>query len=504
MKSVVGQFLKNATTSWLGLVLGIVIAFFITPYLISTLGKERYGVWTLAFSLIGYMRLADVGMQQSLVRYVSKHLATEDWPGLSQVVSSSARLYLGVAAVTLVASSAMAFGFLHLLKIPVEFFRVGQITILVLGIRQALVFLSLPFCSLGPFHRFDIANYFSMGTQVVQTALIVVLLEMGYGLVAMSILLLGLAIVVTLWQYRVRRSMFPEVRFSRAAISGDKTKELLNYGLFSFLTLAAWTVILQTDNIIIAGFISTEAVALYSVPAMMVIQLRGAVKTIAVPLVPAISHLEALQDVDKIREIFARTTKYIYYVSGYFCVSVMFFGGPFILLWVGEDFRGMIDVLHILMFSVTFTLPLLLGNAVLLGVSRHKLAFALTGCEALAKIILSLALVRPLGLIGVALGTAIPQVIIYTMVYPMAFQRAIGGSLAAYYRRSASSLGLAVLLLLPVAFVTHKLLPPHDWPSLIVDCVVVTSVMIVGLLRFVLHPEDRARMLASVRRRSQS
>jgi len=480
-------------------VLGVLIAFFLTPYLIGTLGKARYGVWTLAFSLIGYMRLADVGMQQSLVRFVSKHLATEDWPGLSQVISSSARLYLGVAAITLVASSAMAFGFLHLLKVPVEFFRIAQITILVLGIRQAIVFLCLPFCSLGPFHRFDLANYFSMGTQAVQTALIVVLLEMGYGLVAMSVLLLGLAIVVTVWQYRVRRSLFPKVQFSRTAISGDKTKELLDYGLFSFLTLAAWTVILQTDNIIIAGFISTEAVALYSVPAMMVIQLRGAVKTIAVPLVPAISHLEALKDLAKIREIFARTTKYIYYVSGYFCVSVLFFGGPFILLWVGEDFRPMIDVLHVLIVSVTFTLPLLLGNAVLLGISRHKLAFALTGCEALAKVILSLILVRSYGLMGVALGTAIPQLIIYTVVYPIAFQRAIGANLANYYRRSASSLGLAALLLVPVAFVMHKLWPPHDWPTLILDCVVVTVIMMVGLLRYVLHPDDRARVMASIR-----
>lgn len=500
MNSIVRQFLKNAATSWAGMAIGVTITFFFTPYLIGTLGKERYGVWALAFSIMAYMRLADVGMGQATVRYISKHLADRDWKQLNEVLSSSARLYLIVAAATLGLSTVTAFGVLHLLRIPADMFRTAQAVVMILGIRQTVMFASLPFVSLGAFHRFDIVNYFDISANILQTALMVVLLELGFGLVAMALLILVLDSTSFYWRHWLRRRMFPEVHFSRTAVSPEKTKALLGYGLYSFLLMIAWTVILQTDNVVIAGFISTEAVALFSVPAMMAIQLRSTVRAITVPLIPTVSHFEAIHDYGMIERLFARSTRYLYYVATYFCVSVLMFGGPFILLWVGPDFASSASVLYILIVGVTFALPLLVANSVLLGISRHKVAFALVGSEALANIILSVILVRSMGIVGVALGTAIPQLILYILIYPVVFHRVLHASVGAFYRRSLRSLLLAGLLLTPTAYGLRLLLPPSSWPALIADCVVVTLVMLIGLYRFILSPDDRERVVDRLRR----
>ena len=309
MISVGTQFLKNAVTSWLGIVLSIGITFFFTPYLISELGKDRYGVWTLAFSLLAYMKLADMGMGQSIVRYISKYLANKEWEQLNSVISSAARLYMLVAVITLATVLLIALGVLRLMQIPADLFRTAQWVVIILGIRQTLFFITLPFVSLGAFHRFDIINYFNVGSYVLQTVLMVVLLETGFGLAAMALLILALDSMSFFWRHKIRRKLFPEVHYSREASSPEKTRELLGYGLYSVLIMVAWTVILQTDNIVIAGFISTEAVALYSIPALMVFQLRNTVKTITVPLIPAVSHYEALQDFAKVREVFARSTR---------------------------------------------------------------------------------------------------------------------------------------------------------------------------------------------------
>ncbi|MEW5925319.1 MAG: oligosaccharide flippase family protein, partial [Candidatus Zixiibacteriota bacterium] len=131
MKSVISQYFRNMFTSTTNMIVGIVISLFFTPYLISMLGKEQYGLWTLVFSLLAYIRLADAGMQQSLVRFISKSYATKEWEKLNQVISSSAYLYTYVASATFLAGFVIALFFVQHLKIPPESVMTAKIVLLI-------------------------------------------------------------------------------------------------------------------------------------------------------------------------------------------------------------------------------------------------------------------------------------------------------------------------------------------------------------------------------------
>jgi len=498
MTSVIGQFFKNIFTSTAGMVVGVVISFFFTPYLISQLGKDQYGLWTLVFSLLAYMRLADMGIQQSLVRHVSKYYAAEDWKQLNQVISSSARMYLYISLGTMAAALIIDIFILQLFKIPPEYFLTTQIIVLLLGANLALYFAQIPFCSLGPFHRFDIVNYFLIGTKILETLGIIVLLEFGYGLIEMSVLILGLNVISVVWRYGIRRRMFPAVRFSRKNYSREKTKELVGYGVFSFLMVIAWTIIFQTDHLVIGAFLSTTAVAIYSVPAMIITQLRNSIMTIATPLIPAISHFDALHDNKKIMAVYSKSTRYLYYISGYLCIMLLMFGGPFILLWVKAEFVEAIEVLHILILGAAFTFPQIIANSVLMGISKHRIAFYILGSEAVANIILSVILVHCCGIAGVAWGTAIPQFIIYIFVYPVVFYKTMKDSVGKFYTTAGLSAAKAVILILPVSYIMSKLVTPDTWPKLIIDCAVISVVMVAGMFLFILEKDDRARLVAKI------
>ncbi|UCD94160.1 MAG: polysaccharide biosynthesis C-terminal domain-containing protein, partial [Candidatus Zixiibacteriota bacterium] len=271
-------------------------------------------------------------------------------------------------------------------------------------------------------------------------------------------------------------------------------------GVYSFLIVIAWTVIFQTDNIVIAGFLSTEAVAVYSVPAMMVTQLRNSITAISIPLVPAISHFEALKDYQTIMRVYTKSTRYLHYISGYICISVLIFGGPFILLWVKKDFVDAIGVLRILIFAGAFTFPQIIANSVLLGVSKHRLTFYILGSEAVANLVLSLILVQSFGIAGVAWGTAIPQLIIYIFVYPRVFYKAMEANVRDFYITAAKSAAYSIVFVLPAAYIMYKLLMPDSWLYLIIDCLVVTGVMIAGLVGVILDESDRERAFGIVRK----
>ncbi|PKK84299.1 MAG: hypothetical protein CVT49_04000 [candidate division Zixibacteria bacterium HGW-Zixibacteria-1] len=494
MISVIGQFFKNIFTSTAGMAIGIIISFFFTPYLISRLGKDQYGLWTLVFSLVAYMRLADMGIQQSLVRYVSKYYAARDWTQLNQVISSSARMYLFISTLTIVAALIIDLFILQLFKIPAEYFTTTQIIVLVLGANLALYFATIPFCSLGPFHRFDIVNYFLISTKILETLGIIVLLEFGLGLIEMAVLILALNFVSAAWRFNIRKQMFPEVQFSKQYVSKDKTREMMSYGIYSFLMVIAWTLIFQTDNLVIGGFLSTADVAVFSVPAMIITQLRNSIMTIATPLIPAISHFEALNDFKKIMDVYSKSTRYLYYLSGFLCIVMLFFGGPFILLWVKKEFVDAIEILYILIIGASFTFPQIIANSVLMGISKHRLTFYILGAEALANIILSVILVQSHGIVGVAYGTAIPQLIIYIFIYPVIFYRAMKTPVRNFYSIATVSSLKAIVLILPSSYIMSKLIPPDTWLKLIFDCTAVSILMLIGLFTIILEKDDRERV----------
>lgn len=499
MPSVIRLLIRNVFTSWMGMVIALVITFFFTPYLIGQLGKTQYGVWSLVFSLVAYMRLADVGMNQAVTRFFSKYYAVSDWKQLNEVVSSAARIYLIVSLAIVVASASIAYGLLHHFQIDAELLRVARITLVVIGVNQAVTYITIPFTALLPFHRADIVNYFEIGTLIVQTLVIVLLLELGYGLVAMSLLILGLNVVSHLWRYTIRVRLFPEVKFSRAGISSEKTKELLSYGGTSLLIVAAWIVIFQTDNIVIGRFISMEAVAVYAIPAMIVAQVRNSISAIATPIIPTISHIEAESDVSQVMQIYFKSTRYLYYLSGFMCIGVLLFGGPFILLWVKEGFTESIDILYILIIPATIYLPQMIANSVLFGVSKHKVLLYILAAEGISNIALSLALVGRYGIVGVALGTAIPQAIIYLFIYPYVFHRAMAAKVSTFYLSAARSIMWAVVFTLPVAWFVIRILTPDSWPRLIGGCLVVSIAMLVGFGGVVLEKDDRRRIIGTLK-----
>lgn len=496
---VIRQFFKNTFTSYVTAALSIGITLVFTPYLISMLGKEKYGIWQLSFSLIGYMALANLGMKQSLVRYYSRYYATEDWDGVNGIYNAAVRIYAGLATVILILTPIVAFLILPNFQIEPDMFRTAQVVIITLGIAQTANLFFVPFSAIGGFHRFDISNYFRVGRAVLEPLTMVVVLELGRGLQTMAWAVLALTMVywLSINAYRVRA--FPKMALTLRKIESENYRLLFGYGIVAFLIMITSFMIYHTDNLVIGWFLSMEAVAVYAISSSITAKIRGVIGILAVPLVPTISHFEAHQDFGKIQTIYRKAMLYLYFIAAFVAVTVVFFGGPFIRLWIGEDFVDSIPVLKILMLGSAIAYPQLIANSILYGLSKHKIVFYVLLGEALCNLGLSVVLIHYLGIVGVAWGTTIPQLVIYSVVYPLAFRRVIGGKASQFYANATRSLLVAAVITAPAAWVMRTVLPPDTWLVWVIDCSVVSFAGLAGLFLFVLEPEDRTRLVAKIR-----
>src|SRR5215472_15382345 len=85
---------KNTLWNLFGSGAPMLVAVFCIPILIRGLGKERFGVLTLAWALIGYASLFDLGLGRALTQMVAKKLGTGEEREIPSLVWTSLLLML--------------------------------------------------------------------------------------------------------------------------------------------------------------------------------------------------------------------------------------------------------------------------------------------------------------------------------------------------------------------------------------------------------------------------
>src|SRR5882672_938675 len=96
---------RNTVWNLLGYGAPVAVAVFCIPILIRGLGHERFGVLTLAWALIGYASLFDLGLGRALTQLVAKKLGAGEDSEVPMLVwtSSLLMLLLGVLGAGVVA-----------------------------------------------------------------------------------------------------------------------------------------------------------------------------------------------------------------------------------------------------------------------------------------------------------------------------------------------------------------------------------------------------------------
>src|ERR1044071_4865332 len=83
----------NALSNFGGLAVSVAVGFFLTPALLNYLGEKKFGIWTLASSLVGYFGLLEFGVGAAVFRYVPLYHGQGDSHRVSAVVSTSLAFY---------------------------------------------------------------------------------------------------------------------------------------------------------------------------------------------------------------------------------------------------------------------------------------------------------------------------------------------------------------------------------------------------------------------------
>jgi O-antigen/teichoic acid export membrane protein len=105
-------------------------------------------------------------------------------------------------------------------------------------------------------------------------------------------------------------------------------------------------------------------------------------------------------------------------------VAVVVLAQPLVRAWVGSKMLGAAPVMQILAITVAIRVGNATATTLLKGAGRVRYLALANISAGVVNVILSVLLVKPLGLIGVALGTLIPIALVsWFVIFPAACQR---------------------------------------------------------------------------------
>ncbi len=433
--------LRSLASNWLALGAGILISFFLSPFVVNKLGAAWYGVWAVAAQFTGYLYLLDFGVRESVIRYTSKYEARRQGAQLNRVLSTAVVLYSVITLLALGATALVVWGLPHWFSLEEQYWRDARIAMAFTGATIASTFLFNVFNGIMMgLRKWEISNAIGVALNMVRAALIVVFLMRGEGIVAVAAIQFGVSFVGGLLTTGLALSMLRErgmaFHFTWLAPRRFRAfmRRIFGYGFYVIVNNVGEKLIAATDAIIVGIFLPIANVAYYAIAGSLVGYLRALLGSTASLFNPLASHLQALGQRGAVTSAFLFGVKINVLVTLPVAAVFVLLGDRFIGLWMGPEFaKPAGEVLAILAATSVLAAPQWVFSSVLYGISRHRIIAVMRIIEAVMNLTLSIVLVQIIGLPGVALGTAIPSVLLVVVVLPLVAGRVIGLDLSRYY-----------------------------------------------------------------------
>jgi O-antigen/teichoic acid export membrane protein len=438
-------------------------SFLITPAVIHGLGDDAYGGWLLINSFVGYMKLLDLGTSGGTVKYGAGAHDRGDAADLRRVFDTSTAMFLSVAILTLVVTGG--------LSVALPRFYPGAIAnqseaIAILGVATAIdlgfrpyaaalrmrslhfIYDAIEIATFGVFKLGLLLYYAYRGTLDYHVLAVLTFAETVSRLVFVAIA----ALVVNPATRRI----------NPFHLDRGMMRKLATMGVSASLIQIADLVRFQVDAGVIGWRLPEEpkGIAIFGVGTRLPSIAFVVIGTIGSVLMPRFSGLAETKDHEGTAKLLRRADLMTGLVASLVLTNLMVLGPQFLMLWLHKPWIPESGrILQIMVpgyFIAALTGP---SAAMIYGRGSIRGLMLLTVAEAAVNLAMSVLLVGPLGLYGVAIGTAVPLAVFRGIIFPLLVKKEMGIAPRDFYAGHTTALlvtAIYALLIGGLGFVTFS------------------------------------------------
>ena len=454
------KHLANVVVGQLNTLIAMSGSLIVTPAVLHGLGDSAYGGWLLINSFIGYMRFLDLGATTGTVKFAAGAHERGDKEDLASALNTSSAIFTAVGVTALLGTLALV-GILPRLYPSIASDQKN--VILMLGAAVAIEMFFRPFvATLRMRSLYYVYDIIEIGTYSTFKFGLVIYCAYTRGLSYQTLAFLTISETIVRLVLVLIASMIvsPAARhINPLKARRNMVRKIAGIGIAVSIMLVADIVLFQLDAGVIGYFMpeSPKSIAIFGLGSRLASIANSVIGVIGGVLVPRFSGLVETDDKQGVKDLLRRGSRSIGLACALVLGNLFVLGPHFLALWLKKPWASTSGtVLLILIPGYWLSLLATPSKALLLGRGKLRGMTIFLVTEAIANLVLSVALVGPLGVIGVALGTAIPLAFFHGVFFPMLMKSEIDLAPSAYWRMHAPALAIGavfVLLIGGLAFV---------------------------------------------------
>src|SRR2546430_3375372 len=215
---------KNSMLNLLGQILPMLVGVLTIPHIIRGLGANGYGILSIAFLVLGYFSIFDLGLSRATVKFVAENLSPDRVHKIPELVWTSLLLLIAMGCIgSALAAALVPFAVTHWLKMSSSFVGEARTALLILCASMPIMLANN--CLRGVLEasqRFDLVNYVKVPASVLFYLLAALVIPLGAhvpGIIALMVLVRIISTGVYLgFCFRVFPGLREHVCFSRNAL----------------------------------------------------------------------------------------------------------------------------------------------------------------------------------------------------------------------------------------------------------------------------------------------
>jgi O-antigen/teichoic acid export membrane protein len=317
--------------------LSITSRFATVPLTVTLLSVEKYGLWLIVSSIVGWLAISDLGMpaalQNRLIFLMSKGECTRAANLVSYTLKLLSKIGIIIAVAGIIISVGMPWHELFAISQELHAEFILTLCLCVLGFALALP------------TRVGISIYSGNGnliagpiSEIAAQAASLLLLLLAVSLQWNSLLALCACALagVALGPLCVTIIAFKKYNYtlkSTNAIKSEDRKSLVGKGSFFALAAIGELLILQSDSIVIGSTLGPAAIPAFAIPATLFINFLQLQNIYLRPLWPVITNSYSQQKDNEMALHFRKSVLLSLTASGVFALGLVLFGDWFIKIW---------------------------------------------------------------------------------------------------------------------------------------------------------------------------
>lgn len=328
---------KNTLFGMAASVVQVGARFVTVPIVIAHLGLGGYGIWSIIMTVAAYMRFGSSGIKSAFQKYVAEATGNENYERTNKLLSTGCAAMLVLSLVGLVPFLLYSRALAKHAGVPAEFLSSAAWSISVLAITIVIANAGAAYEGIVTGgHRIDLARKFNTYLCVAEAVAIIFVLHLGYGLLAMALIMAASELILIVCCYLASHQVVPQIHVLPKYVTMKVVPELVrfagSYQLVGILQITYGSIL----PIAILRTFGADAAGVLALAARVVSPVGMCQSAFLVPVLSSGAMIYATGSTERMRNVLVKSFKAMLGVTLIPMALIGAFGTYAIEAWTGQ------------------------------------------------------------------------------------------------------------------------------------------------------------------------